>query len=296
MRDQRSSSPPTTFLKHPHGLMSHVLIFVLPLAALIAPLIPFPSAAAFEWTPSDEEIKKYRKSWNPFSHGPILLQAVDIQPKGQLSVREFLFTQVGEHSYGNQLGFPTDRKAGPVHLYQISPSANAAYGITDHIELGIATSVNSYWARNTASANRTGASADSFDFGWGDSSLIVKYRPIVQDPDSWRPSLTHFSQLVLPTSKWFTNTSRPPGGFSPLGRLPNTRFGELGFTQGLMTRKNIQPFRFNAAVFYTYNAPGSEGNSTLYSPMSSILVLFSSIFSMTRTVSAITSRSVRSMA
>ncbi|MGH7230574.1 MAG: hypothetical protein ACREJU_04355, partial [Nitrospiraceae bacterium] len=41
---------------------------------------------AFDWVPSDEEIRKYRRSWNPFSHGPVLLSAVDIQPKGQLHI------------------------------------------------------------------------------------------------------------------------------------------------------------------------------------------------------------------
>ena len=41
-------------------------------------------AQAFEWVPSDEEIQKYRRSWNPFSEGPLLLQSVDIHPKGQL--------------------------------------------------------------------------------------------------------------------------------------------------------------------------------------------------------------------
>ena len=53
------------------------------------------SLSAWDWVPSEEEIQKYRKSWNPFSHGPILLQAVDIQPKAQLSIREFLFSQIG---------------------------------------------------------------------------------------------------------------------------------------------------------------------------------------------------------
>src|SRR5581483_10955390 len=82
---------------------------------------PAPSTA-FDWVPTDEDIQKYRKSWNPFSHGPILLQAVDIQPKGQLSVRPFLFSQIGEHSYGNRLSFFTDRTNGPVDLYSLAPS------------------------------------------------------------------------------------------------------------------------------------------------------------------------------
>lgn len=251
-------------MKKPIAIQLHTIRPILFLL-LIHALIGSPTnAAAFEWTPSDEEIKKYRKSWNPFSHGPVLLQAVDIQPQGQLSVREFLFTQIGEHSYGNQLSFTSERKTGPVHVYSISPSVNTAYGLTDHIELGLATALNGFWARDTAAANRTGANVDSSSFGWGDTSMIVKYRPIVQDPGGWRPSITHFSQLVLPTSKWLTDTQRPPGGFSPLGRLPNTRFGELGITQGLMTRKNLEPIRLNAAVFYTYQAPGSEGSNTLY--------------------------------
>lgn len=211
---------------------------------------------AWDWVPSEQDIQKYRKSWNPFSHGPILLQAVDIQPKGQLCIREFIFSQIGEHSYGNRLSFPTERKNGPVHLYAVSPSANSAYGISDHIELGVAVSLNSFWARQKGNVTT--------DTGLGDTSLIMKYRPIVQDPDGWQPSITHFSQIVLPTSRWVTGTERPPGGFTPLGRLPNTRFGELGITEGVMFRKNLQPFRINAAVFYTYSAPGSDAGMTTY--------------------------------
>src|SRR5207249_5091460 len=79
--------------------------------------IPSPSSA-LDWVPTEEEIKKYRQSWNPLSHGPVLLQAVDIQPKGQLSIREFIFSQIGESSFGNHLSFATDSKSGPVHLYQ----------------------------------------------------------------------------------------------------------------------------------------------------------------------------------
>lgn len=225
-----------------------------------------PAARAFDWTPSEQEIKKYRKSWNPFSHGPILLQAVDIQPKGQASVREFLFTQISEHSYGNQLSSPLDRKNGPVHLYSLAPSLNATYGLTNHIELGMAAGATAFWARDTDGFNRGKGGPDTSDAGLSDTSLIVKYRPIIQDPDGWRPSVTHFNQLVLPTSKWITNTGKPPGGFAPLGRLPNTRFGEMGLTEGLMFRKNLQPFRISAATFYTYSMPGHENGVTTYSP------------------------------
>ena len=231
------------------------LIMLLVGTLLTLGLFPCP-AASFDWVPSDEEIQKYRKSWNPFSHGPVLLQSVDIQPKGQLSVREFLFSQLGDSSFGNQLTFASDATSGPVRLAQLNPSINAAYGLTNHLELGAAISVNAFWAESNG--------VKTNNVGLGDTSLILKYRPIVQNPDSWRPSLTNMMQLVLPTSQW-AGTERPPGGFSPLGRLPNTRFGSLGFSEGLMTRKNLEPFRISAAVFYTYSAPGDDAGKTTYS-------------------------------
>lgn len=234
---------------HLKSLILFLLAFLVTLT--VAPL----PTSALDWVPTEEEIKKYRKSWNPLSHGPVLLQAVDIQPKGQLSIREFLFTQIGESSFGNHLSFATDSNNGPVHLYQVSPSVNASYGLTNHIELGAALSMNSFWARQ----NGQSTSATSF----GDTSLIMKYRPIIQDPDSWRPSLTYYTQVVLPTSRW-ADAEKPPGGFTPLGRLPTTRFGEYGLTQGLMTRKILQPFRISAAVFYTYAAPGENNGMNTY--------------------------------
>ena len=38
----------------------------------------------------------------------------------------------------------------------------------------------------------------------------------------------------------------------------------LGFTEGLMWRKNIEPFRFMASVHYTYTVPGSTGGINTY--------------------------------
>jgi hypothetical protein len=218
---------------------------------------------AFEWTPSDEEIKKYRQSWNPFSEGPLLLQSVDIHPEGQLSVRPFVFSQVSEKSYGNKLAAPTDRKNGPTHLYSVAPLVTMTYGVTNHVELGAATSWNTFWAKDSQAFNRHQGGPWTTDSGLGDLSLVMKYRPIVQDPDSTRPSVTNYNQIVLPTSRW-TGTERPPGGFAPLGRLPSTRFGELGFTEGITFRKNNKPFRISGGVYYTYSAPGSDAGQTTY--------------------------------
>jgi hypothetical protein len=140
-------------------------------------------------------------------------------------------------------------------LATLHPSVEFAYGLSNHFQLGIVTSVQSFWARQQGHVTS--------DTGLGDTSLALKYRPVVQNPDSWRPSLTLLSQLALPTGKW-AGTEKSPGGFAPIGRLPVTRFGEVAFTEGLMVRKNICPFRIQAGAFYTYAAPGSEGGETTY--------------------------------
>jgi hypothetical protein len=219
--------------------------------------------SAFKWVPSEQEIQKYRQSWNPLSEGPLLIQAVDIHPEGQLSVRPFIYGQVAEHSYGNRFTLPTERKPGPVHLYSVSPLVTIAYGLTNHVEIGTALSMSSFWARDSQSFNQGRGGPVTTNTGFGDVSLFVKYRPVIQDPDTSRPSVTLYGQLVLPSSRW-TGTERPPGGFAPIGRLPSTRFGELGFTEGLTFRKNFRPFRISGGVFYTYAAPGSEGATTTY--------------------------------
>lgn len=214
------------------------------------------SVLAWEWVPSQEELQKYRQSWNPFSHGPILHTAVDIQPTGQYLLRPFLFSQIGEHKFGNRLQFVTERESGDVHLYSaLHPSVEFAYGLTDHIQIGATSSLQSFWAREQGQMRS--------DTGIGDTAIAIKYRPIVQDPDTWRPSLTFLSQFALPTGKWL-GTEKPPGGFAPIGRLPLTRFGEIAFTEGAMIRKNLRPFRIQAGIFYTYSAPGTEGRETTY--------------------------------
>lgn len=241
-------------------LQLFVLLLLIP---MLHPLLPL-KADAFDWVPTDEELKKYRQSWNPFSEGPLLIQSVDIHPQGQLSVRPFLFSQVSEKSYGNRLTLPTEAKNGPVHIYAVQPLITMTYGLTNHVEIGVATSMIAFWSKDTESANKGKGGPWTTDTGMGDTSLIMKYRPIVQDPDSARPSITLYQQIVLPTSRWVTGTERPPGGFAPLGRLPSTRFGELGFTEGITFRKNSNPFRISGGVYYTYSAPGSDAGQNTY--------------------------------
>lgn len=234
------------------------LVFIL-LALAVSPR----PAISFDWVPTDEELKKYRQSWNPFSEGPLLIQSVDIHPQGQLSVRPFVFSSISEKSFGNTLSFPTNANPGPVHTYAVSPLITGTYGLTNHVELGLATSMIAFWSKDSQAYNEGKGGPWFTDTGMGDTSIIMKYRPVVQDPDTARPSFTLYSQIVLPTSRW-TDTDRPPGGFAPLGRLPATRFGELGFTEGLTFRKNLKPFRISGGVYYTYSAPGSDNGTTTY--------------------------------
>lgn len=226
-------------------------------------LVSIGVADAWDWTPTDEEIQKYRQSWNPLSEGPLLIQSVDIHPQGQLSVRPFVFSQISEKSYGNTLSTPNNRKDGPVHTYSVSPLAVLTYGLTNHVEVGAAASIQSFWSKDTESFNKGKGGPWTTDTGLGDVSLQMKYRPIVQDPDGTRPSITLYQQIVLPTSRW-AGTEKPPGGFAPLGRLPATRFGELSITEGVTFRKNFQPFRISGGIYYSFATPGSESGQTTY--------------------------------
>ena len=230
---------------------------VLGLLLLIIALMPQPTGA-WEWTPSDEEIMKYRRSWNPLTNGPILLSGVDIQPKGQFLFQPFVFGQISHQQFGNQL--TTERRDSPTHLKAVAPTGIFAYGITDHLELNLVLSGIWYDATQTSA---TGSKSSTNETGMGDTTIYLKYRPIVQDPDTWRPSVTLYNQIALPSSNWF-GTKGIPGGFSPLGRLPATRFGALSFTEGVLFRKNLQPFRISGGVFYTYTAPGSTAGMNTY--------------------------------
>ncbi len=225
--------------------------------------LPF-ALNAIEWFPSDEETQKYRKSWNPLPHGPIFVTIADTLPKGQVYVRPFIYSQISQHQYGNQLSFPSGRQSGP-HLYSVQhPYLQAGYGLSTHIQLGAAISASTFWVKDSDAFNRGEGGPWKTNTGLGDTSLYFKYRAVIQDPDTWRPTMTFHTQLGLPTGKWFTGTEKPPGGFAPVGRLPTTQFGSLAVTEGIVLRKNVEPFRVNAGVYYTYHPPGSDGGDNTY--------------------------------
>lgn len=211
------------------------------------------AVGAFDWVPSEEEIRQYRRSWNPMTNGPILISGVDIQPKGQFLFQPFVFGEVGHQRFGNEL--TTDRIDSPFHLRAVAPTGIFAYGITDHLELNVAFS-GIYWEASRASA--VGGRVTDAESGVGDTIIYLKYRPIVQDPDSWRPTITVYNQIALPSSQWF-GTQSIPGSFSPLGRLPATRFGALSITEGLMFRKKLPTFSSQRRCFLHLYQSGQYG-------------------------------------
>jgi hypothetical protein len=193
-----------------------------------------------------------------------------VQPKGQFLAQLYVFSEVGDEQFGNTLkGFP-GAVPSSIKLRAVAPTFFFGYGITDNLELDIAPQLlwyNSFKNEGTSLSGGHGT-AHPNDFGLGDTTIYLKWRVRVQDPDSWKGTFTIYNGVSLPTSQWFgTDTfgTHPiPGGFAPLGRLPATKFGGLAFTEGLMWRKNIRPFRYMASVYYTYTVPGSTGGQTTY--------------------------------
>jgi len=230
----------------------------------------FRPSADYSWRffPTPEEVQRYRKSWNPFSHGPILANSPDVSPKDQNLFQIYVFSEVGNTQYGNQL--TTSTKDSSKHLQAVAPTFFFGHGITDNIEIDVAPQLlwyNSFQGTGESLSGGHG-SGHANDFGLGDTTIYIKTRHRIQDPDSWKGTFTTYHGMSLPTSQWFGTgtfgTHPVPGGFAPLGRLPASKFGGLSLTEGVMWRKNLEPFRFMASVYYTYTVPGSTGGISTY--------------------------------
>src|SRR4029077_2925909 len=89
----------------------------------------------WKYQPTNDELMKYRKSWNPFSHGPILANSPDVQPKSQWLIQAFVFSEFGDRQFGNKFG--TNTSPAPVKLKAIAPTFWVGYGITDNVELDV---------------------------------------------------------------------------------------------------------------------------------------------------------------
>src|SRR5262249_48519549 len=181
-------------------------------------------ASALDWVPTEEEMAKYRKSWNPPTHGTSFTSNADVTRQGQWFVRAYVQGMIG--SGESQTTATSQRVASPFSPDAVMPALTLYYGLTHHVMVGVGVSAI-YWHSNTPEADgRTSGS------GIGTTNLILKYRSILQDPDSWKPSVALYSRLSLPTNRWF-GTPEIPGGFTPLSRVPSSRFGAVALTEGI---------------------------------------------------------------
>jgi hypothetical protein len=213
------------------------------------------SGCGLDWVPTDDELNRYHRGWNPRTHGANYSEDADLVPKGQWAIRAYVQGQIGHGNFENQT--TTRANATPFSPDAVEPDVIVNYGLTKYLNVELSASAI-YWRSSATDADNKNAGA-----GIGTTSGIVKYRPIVQNPDTWRPSISLYTKLSLPTNRWL-GTPDIPGGFTPLSRVPSSRFGSVAVTEGLLTRKNLKPFRISADVFYTYNAPGGEHGRTVY--------------------------------
>jgi hypothetical protein len=214
------------------------------------------SVLALDLFPSQEELEKYNRSWIPLTHGSLLIPLAETLPKGRLSTQAFAFGQIGSGQYLNTL--TTHVSAAPVNTNAVVPGGLLTYGLTDHVTIGAGLS-GIYWRSTDATGGHDSAS------GLGDTSIYLTTRHLVQDPETWQPSISLYHRISLPTSHW-AGTEPPPGGFEPFSPRPSTRFGALSLTEGLLVSKNLRPFRVNSAIYYTYSTPGNQtaGPETAY--------------------------------
>ena len=213
--------------------------------------------SALDWVPTDQEMAKYRQSWNPPTHGTTFTSSADVARQGQWYVRAYVQGMIGSGEF--QTTATSKSVASPFSPDAVMPAAILYYGLTRHVLAGVGVSAV-YWHSDTPEADgRTSGS------GIGTTNLVLKYRPIVQDPESWKPSIALYSKLSLPTNRWF-GTPEIPGGFTPLSRVPSSRFDAVALTEGILFRKNLEPFRITGNVFYSHNFPGSgsEPGITVY--------------------------------
>ncbi len=226
--------------------------FLLVTCLLVLKLVVFepPQARAT----IDDDLALYRKSWNPLTAGPQLVSSADTMPPGEFFLRLYSYNEISYGQFGNTWSVTTHSL--PRSLAAVNPQLELSYGITNHFEWELYISEVSFWSsgNNLPSQNA---------HGLGDVTTFLKYRFLVQKPNTWQPTFTETFYVTLPTSDW-TGTPKIPGGFNPLGRLPATHAGAPEFTEALLTRKNIRPFRLSGGVFYSYGPPSSSNGTTQY--------------------------------
>lgn len=201
------------------------------------------------WADDDDALARYRRSWNPMSGGPQLVSSADLHPQGQFFVKAYVYSEFGYAQYG--AGWSANTQSLPQKPSVLNPQIELDYGITDSLEVDLYVSEVSWWQTSGGGLSSDNAS------GVGDTTAFLKYRFLLQQPDTWWPSMTIASFVALPTSDWL-GTKGVPGGFAPLGRLPATHFGAPELTEALLFRKNVRPFRISGGLYYSYGIPSAR--------------------------------------
>ena len=85
-------------------------------------------ALAFDWVPTEEEMAKYRKSWNPPTHGTSFTSSADVTRQGQWFVRAYVQGMIG--SGESQRTATSQSVASPFSPDAVMPAATLYYGLT----------------------------------------------------------------------------------------------------------------------------------------------------------------------
>ena len=191
-----------------------------------------------------DALAAYRHTWNPITGGPEFLPIADTLPEGELNGRMFFYSRFTDAQYtasGGIQGLPSG-----FYQTQLLLLGAVYYGLTTNDELVLLPSLISTFSSSNGQ-NLYGTGLNDFTFG-------IKHRWVIQDPNSWRPSIATPFLITLPTTTWL-GTPVPKGGLPPLSVVPSTHFGSYALTTGLFIRKNVKPFRLYSDFFYTFNVP-----------------------------------------
>ena len=194
-----------------------------------------------------DALAAYRHGWNPITGGPEFLPLADTLPEGELNGRMFFYSRFTEAQYTGSGGI----QSLPNGYYETQLLLLGAiyYGLTSNDELVLLPSMISTFS--------TSDGQSLYGTGFNDFTFGIKHRWIIQDPNSWRPSIATPFLISLPTSTWL-GTPVPKGGLPPLSVVPSTHFGSLALTTGLFVRKNAKPFRYFSDFYYTFTRTRSS--------------------------------------
>jgi hypothetical protein len=194
-----------------------------------------------------DAIEAYRHSWNPMTAGPNYMPQADSLPEGEFNGRFFFYGALTEGEYsdsGGINGLPQGFSKN-----QLLALFAMFYGVDANTELVFLPSLlgtfSSYQGQVTDGA------------GFNDTTIGIKHRWVIQDPETSRPSFSTALLVTVPTSSWLGTPLPKSSTLPPLSVVPSTHLGEPSLTAVFLARKNIKPIRIYGDFLYSYSFPGS---------------------------------------